>query len=72
MVLQRAVEIVIRRILDLSDRPSVTPQPTNLNDLWDIVFTQEPAQEGFGHLGILVPLQENIEHEAVRIHGPPE
>ena len=28
------------------DRSSVTPQLIGENDLWDIVFTQQPGQEG--------------------------
>ena len=32
---------------DLPDRSAVTPQLIGVNDLWDIIFTQQPRKEGF-------------------------
>ena len=43
-----------------------------MNDLWDIVFTQKPGQEGFRGLGVAVALQQNFEHEAVLVQCPPK
>ena len=39
-----------------------------MDDLWDIVFTQEPDQERLRGLGIEVTLVEGALHEAVLIH----
>ena len=43
-----------------------------MNHLWDITFTQEPRQEGLGSFCISMPLKENVEHEAVLVHSPPQ
>ena len=56
---------------DLPDRSAVTPQLIGVNDLWDIVFTQEPGQEGFRSLSIAVTLEEDVEHETVLVHCSP-
>ena len=56
---------------DLPDRSTVAPQLIGVNDFWDIVFTQEPDQEGFRGLGISVALKEDIEHETVLVHCSP-
>ena len=53
---------------DLSNRGSVTPELVGMDDLWDIVFTQEPDQERLRGLGIEVTLVEGALHEAVLIH----
>ena len=55
---------------DFPDRSAVTPQLIGMNDLWDIIFTQKPDQEGFRGLGVAVALQQNFEHEAVLVHCP--
>jgi len=41
-----------------------------MDDLWDIVFTQQPVQEGLRRFGVPMPLEENVEHETVLVHGP--
>ena len=56
---------------DLSNRGSVTPELVGMDDLWNIVFTQKPGQEGFRGLGVAVALQQNFEHEAVLVHRSP-
>ena len=56
---------------DLPDRSAVTPQLIGVNDLWEIVFTQQPGQERLRGLGVAVALQQNFEHEAVLVHRPP-
>ena len=51
----------------LSDRSFVTPQLIGVNDLWDIVFTKEPGQEGLRGLSIPVMLKRDVEYEAVLV-----
>ena len=57
---------------DLSNRGSVTPELVGMDDLWNIVFTQKPGQEGFRRFGVPMPLQQNFEHEAVLVYCPPQ
>ena len=57
---------------DLSDRGPVAAELIGMDDLWDIVFSQQPGQEGLCSLRIPVPLKEDVEHETVLIHGPPK
>ena len=56
---------------DLLDRSAVTPQLIGVNDLWNIVFTQKPDQEGFRSFSVPVALKEDIEHETVLVHCSP-
>ena len=56
---------------DLPDRSAVTRQVIGVNDLWNIVFTQKPGQEGLRGLGVAVALQQNFEHKAVLVHCSP-
>jgi len=56
---------------DLPDRGSVTPELIGKDNLWDIVFTQQPGQEGLRRLGTPMPLKENVEHEPVLVYGSP-
>ena len=57
---------------DLSNRGSVTPELVGMDDLWDIVFSQQPGQEGLRRFGVPMPLKEDVEHETVLVHGPPK
>ena len=57
---------------DLSDRGPVAAQLVGMDDLWDIVFSQQPGQKGLRRFGVPMPLKENVEHEPVLVHGPPE
>ena len=57
---------------DPLNRSSVTPKLIRGDRFWDIVFTEQPSQEGSRRLGITMPLKEEIEHEAVLVHGPPQ
>ena len=57
---------------DLSDRGPVAAQLVGIDDLWDIVFSQQPGQKGLRRFGVPMPLKENVEHEPVLVHGPPE
>jgi hypothetical protein len=41
-----------------------------MDNLWDIVFSQQPRQEGLRGFGIPMPLEENVEYETVPVHGP--
>ena len=56
---------------DFPDRSSVTPKLIGVNDLWDIVFTQQPSQEDLRSLSIAVTLEEDVEHETVLVHCSP-
>ena len=55
----------------LSDRGTIASQLIGMNDLRDIVFTQDPDQKGLCNLSIAVALEEDIEHETVLVHCSP-
>jgi hypothetical protein len=57
---------------DLSDRGPVAAQLIGMDDLWDIVFSQQPGQEGLRRFGVPVSLKQDVEHETVLVHGPPK
>jgi len=57
---------------NLSDRGSVTPELIGMDDLWDVVFSEHPGQEGLRSLGVAVPLKQDIEHEPVLVNCSPE
>ena len=57
---------------DLSDRGPVAYELVRANLVWDIIFTQEPGQEGLCGVGIPVPLKQDVEHEAVLVHRTPQ
>ena len=57
---------------DLPDRGPVAPQLIGVNDLRDVVFTQESRQEGLCSFRVAVPLKENVEHEAVLVDRSPK
>ena len=50
------------------NRGPIASQLIGVNDLWDIVFTQDPAQERLRGFGIAVTLEQDVEHEAVLVH----
>ena len=54
------------------DRGSIGPKLIGVNDLWNVIFTQESDQEGPRSVGISVPLKENIDHKAMLVYSPPE
>jgi len=56
----------------LSDCGPVVAQLIGVNDLWDIIFTQQPRKEGFRGFSVSQPLKENVEHETVLIHSSPQ
>jgi HAMP domain-containing protein/signal transduction histidine kinase/CheY-like chemotaxis protein len=43
-----------------------------MDDLWDIVFCQQPGQEGLRRFGVAVALKQDVEHETVLVHSPPQ
>jgi hypothetical protein len=57
---------------DLSDRGPVASELIGMDDFWDIIFTQQPRQEGLRGFGVPMPLKEDIEHEPEVVHGPPK
>ena len=54
------------------DCGTIASQLIGVNGLWDIVFSQQPGQEGLRRFGVSMPLKENIEHEAVLVHCAPQ
>ena len=46
---------------DLSNRGPVAAELIGMDDLWDIVFSQQPGQEGLRRFGIPMPLEEIVE-----------
>ncbi|GGO36246.1 hypothetical protein GCM10008949_39860 [Deinococcus humi] len=54
-----------------SSRGSVATEPAGMDDLWNIVFSQDQRQQGLRRVSVRVPL-EDIEHEPVLVHGPPQ
>ena len=56
---------------DLPDRGSVTPELIRRNAPWDVIFTQEPGQDGLRSFRVPLSLKETIEYEAVLQGGPP-
>jgi hypothetical protein len=55
-----------------SDGGSVTGQLVGADRLWDVIFAEQASQERSCRFGILVALQEDIEHNPVLIYGPPQ
>ena len=61
----------VEQARDLPDRGSVATELVSMNDVWDIIFSQESGQRSLLRLGISMPLKENVEHEAVLIYRAP-
>jgi len=57
---------------DLPNRGSVTLKLIGVNDLWDVIFTQQSGQEGLCSLSVPVSLEQNVEHVPVLVYGPPK
>jgi hypothetical protein len=57
---------------DLSDHGSIITELIGMDDLWDIIFSQQPGQEGFHGFGVSLPLKKNVEHETLLVYGPPQ
>jgi len=57
---------------ELSDCGSGAAQLTGMDDLWDIIFTQQPSQEGLRRFGVPVLLEGNVEHSPVLVYTPPK
>jgi len=47
------------------------PELIGMDDLWDIACSQQPGQEGLRRFGVPMPLEKNVEHEAVLVYRPP-
>ena len=56
---------------ELPDRRPIAPELIGVNDLWDVIFTQQSDQERLRGHGVAVALQQNFEHEAVLVHRSP-
>ncbi len=48
----------VNQARDLPDRGSVAAKLISVDDLWDIVFAQQPGQEGLRSFGVSVPLKK--------------
>jgi len=57
---------------DLSDRGAITLELVGMDNLWDIVFSQQPGQEDLRHFGVPMPLKQDVEYEAVLVDCSPE
>ena len=57
---------------DLSDRGPVAAELIGMDDLWDIVFSQQTGQEGLRRFGVPMPLKEDVEHETVLVYCSPQ
>jgi len=57
---------------DLSNRGPVAAKLIGMDDLWDIIFSQQPDQEGFRRFGVTMPLKGEVKHETMLVHGLPE
>ncbi len=62
----------VNQARDLSNRGSVAAELIGMDDLWDIVFSQESGQERLRRFGVPMPLEENVEHEPLLVHSPPK
>ena len=51
---------------------AITPELIGVNDLWDIVFAQEPGQERLCRVSVAVALKQDIEHEPVLVDRSPQ
>ena len=56
---------------DLSERGSVTAELVGMDDLWNIVLTQESGQEDLCGVGVAAPVEKDAQHEAVLVHCAP-
>ena len=57
---------------NLPNRGSIASELIGTDRVWDIVFSQKPPHEVFGGLGIAVSLEQDIKHEAILVHRPPQ
>ncbi len=57
---------------DFPDRGSVATELIGMDDLWNVMRTQQPSQESLRRFSVPMPLKENVQHETVLVHGPPE
>jgi hypothetical protein len=62
----------VNQARDLPDGCPVAAELIGMDDLWDIVFSQQSGQEVFRCFGVPMPLEKNVEHETVLVHGPPK
>ena len=55
---------------DFPDGRPVAPQLIGVHDFWNVVFPQQPDEEGFRSLGVVVALKEDALHQAVLVYCP--
>lgn len=57
---------------DFQNYGSVAPELASRNDLCNVVFSQQLGQNSLRHLGVVMPLKEDIKHETVLVHRSPQ
>jgi len=72
-LLQRAVEITCwgSTVTMLGISRIAAPWLIRVADLWDVVFAQQPRQEGLCSHSVSVPFREKVKDEAVFVHRSP-
>ena len=55
-----------------SDGGPVPGQLVGADRLWNVEFAEQASQECSCRFGISVALQQDIEHDSVLVHGPPQ
>ena len=61
----------VRQARDLPDRSAVTSELIRMNDLWNVILTQETGQKRLRSLRVTVALKEDIEYKTVLVDRPP-
>ena len=56
---------------DLPDHSAVAAEMIGKNHLQDVVFIQQLCQDVLYRFGVPGPLEHDVEHEAVLVHGSP-
>lgn len=56
----------------LANGCTIAPELVGMDGDWDVMFAQQPAEEGLGRLSVTVSLKENVQDYAVSIDRPPQ
>ncbi len=57
---------------DLSNRGAVAAQLIGMDHLWNVIFIQKASQEDLRRFSVLMPLEKNVEREAVLVDCSPQ
>jgi len=72
MTLLHLPVVDVSQARDLPDRGPVAAELIGMDDVWDIVFSQQPGEEGLRRSSVPMPLKEDVEHEPVLVYCSPE